>query len=293
VIGMYESARAALQGRWMARDPQVSTYTALGICLTALGHFESSEPMTLAGIKHAETLNHVVSLMLGLRRACVRGMMLRDTNGVLDLSDRLLALNAEHETFVGARESAIFHGWAQLHARHDPAHLERVQSAFDELEADKHWVLLPFFMTSIAEVVGDNGDQLAAMALLDRATALVQSTGEQWCESEIIRLRARFGADNPDVAEVLLRESLARARKQNAKLWELRAALTLAELWRSQGRRQAARELLEPVYRWFSEGFDTPDLVAARTLLAELQTATEPNRLTRREATPTQRAESA
>jgi len=293
VIGMYESTRDAFEGRWMARDPRVSTYTALGICLTALGHFDSSEPMTLAGIKQAETLNHVVSLMLGLRRACVRGMMLRDTNGVLDLSNRLLTLTAEHETFVGARETAIFRGWAQLNARHDPAHLERVQSAFDELEADKHWVLLPFFMTSIAEVVGHNGDQATAVALLDRATALVQLTGEQWGEPEIIRLQARFGARHPKEASTLLRASLNKAREQGARLWELRTARDLAELLAGEGQREAAYELLAPVCGWFTEGLNTPDLIKARTLLAHLGDGEISAPLTRRNPAPTQRAGSA
>jgi class 3 adenylate cyclase/tetratricopeptide (TPR) repeat protein/energy-coupling factor transporter ATP-binding protein EcfA2 len=293
VIGMYESRRDIFEHRSMARDPRVSTYTALGICLTALGHLDAGGAMTLEAIRHAEAQKQAVSVIVGLRRACVRGMMLRDTQGVRALSDRLLLLNSEHETFVGARESAIFHGWAQLHARRDPGHLEHVQTAFDELEADKHWVLLPFFMTSVAEVVGNNGDQAAAMALLDRATALVQSTGEQWCEPEIIRLKARFGADNAEEASILLRASLSKAREQGAKLWELRAARDLAELLDGEGQREAAYELLAPVYGWFTEGLNTPDLVKARSLLAHLGDGEISAPLTRRNPAPTQRAGSA
>src|SRR5262249_43643518 len=149
VIGMYESRREIFQDRRMARDPKVSTYTALGICLTALGHLDSGGAMMLEAVRHAETLNHVVSLVAALRRACVRGMMLRDTQAVLDVSDRLLVLNTEYETFVGARESAIFHGWAQLHAKRDPGHLERIGSALDQLEAHNHRVWLPFFMAAV------------------------------------------------------------------------------------------------------------------------------------------------
>jgi predicted ATPase len=270
VINMYESRQDGFEDRWMARDPKVSTYTALGICLTALGYPDSGGAVTLEGVRHAEGLNHVVSLILGLRRACVRGMMLRDTHGVLDLSDRLLVLNTEHETFLGVRESTIFHGWAQLRRKRDAALLKRVQTCLEQLDASKHWVLLPFFMTSIAELMGENKDHAGASALLDRATELVGLTGEKWCEPEIIRLKARFSVRDPDEAAALLQASLAKAREQNAKLWELRAATSLAELLRTQGKREAAREVLAPVYAWYTEGFNSFDLVAARALLADL-----------------------
>ena len=291
VIGMYEARQDAFQDRWMARDPKVSTYTALGICLAALGHSDSSGAMTLEGIKHAETLNHIVSLILGLRRACVRGMMVRDTQGVLNLSDRLLVLNTEHETFVGVRESAIFRGWAQLHGNHDAKLFKHVQNAIEQLHARKHWVLLPFFMTSVAEVMGDNGDRAAATALLDRAAGLVDRTGEQWCVPEILRLRARFSEKGAEEASALLRAGLAKSREQGARLWELRAARDLAKLLDDQGKRDAARELLTPVYEWFTEGLNRPDLVEARTLLEHLGVGRE--YLTRRDAAPTQRAGSA
>ncbi len=290
VIEMYDSRRDIFQERGMARDPKVSTYTALGICLTALGHLDSSAAMTLEGIRHAETLNHVVSLIAGLRRACVRGMMLHDTQGVLDLSDRLLVLNTEHETFVGVRESAIYHGWAELQGNRDADLLKGVQNAIEQLDERKHWVLLPFFMASIAEVAGDNGDRAAAAALLDRAAELVAQTGEQWCEAEISRLKARFSAKDADEATALLRASLTLAREQGARLWELRAARDLAALLDRQGEREAASELLAPVYGWFTEGLNTPDLIEARNLLAQLKGSTRAGYLTRRNGAPTQRA---
>jgi tetratricopeptide (TPR) repeat protein len=121
-----------------------------------------------------------------------------------------------------------------------------------------------------AEVMGDNGDQAAAARLLDHAAELVDRTGEQWCEPEIIRLKARFSVKDEEEASALLQASVAKAREQSAKLWELRAARDLAELLDGQGKREAARKLLGPVYGWFTEGLDSPDLVAARTLLAEM-----------------------
>ena len=125
-------------------------------------------------------------------------------------------------------------------------------------------------MASVAEIKGDHGDIEGAVALLDRAAKLVELTGEKWCEAEIMRLQARFSTQDSNDATKLLQASLAKAREQGAKFWELRTATSLADLWRNQDRHAAARETLAPIYAWFTEGLDTPDLVAARTLLSEI-----------------------
>jgi predicted ATPase len=107
---------------------------------------------------------------------------------------------------------------------------------------------------------------------LDDALQIAETTGERWLEAELYRrkgdllLRRR----QAESAEGLLCKSLSIAREQEAKLWELRAAVSLARLWSEQGRRVEARELLAPVYGWFTEGFGTPDLKDARALLDEL-----------------------
>jgi class 3 adenylate cyclase/predicted ATPase len=270
VIDTYNEMQLGPEDQRMARDPRVSTCTLLGICLTATGYPDSGTAASLEGVRHAETVNQVVSLILGLRRACVQGVMQRNTPCVFDLSRRLVAVNTEYETFLGTREGTIFHGWAQLQTHYNAILVRNVQTCLDQLEAAKHWVMLPFLMASLAEIKGDHGDIEGAVGLLDRAAKLVEFTGEQWCEAEIIRLQARFSARDPNDTTNLLEASLAKAREQGAKLWELRTATSLADLWRNQGRHGAAREMLAPIYAWFTEGFDTPDLVAARTFLGEI-----------------------
>ena len=110
------------------------------------------------------------------------------------------------------------------------------------------------------------------MTLLDDALRIVERTGERWFEAELCRhkgqLLLRQGHD--EAAEELFRKALSIAQKQEAKLWELRAAVSVARLQRDQGRTAEARDLLAPVYGWFTEGFDTPDLKEAKTLLNEL-----------------------
>jgi predicted ATPase len=110
------------------------------------------------------------------------------------------------------------------------------------------------------------------LALLDEALQIVGRTGERWCAAELNRQKGQMllRQGHAEIAEELYRKALGIAREQEAKLWELRAAASIARLRPDQGRRAEARDLLAPVYGWFTEGFDTPDLKQAKTLLDEL-----------------------
>jgi predicted ATPase len=112
-------------------------------------------------------------------------------------------------------------------------------------------------------------------SFFDDALARVTRTGERWFEAELHRGRGEVLLRLPECgaaeAEACFRKALAIAQDQEAKLWELRAATSLARLWRDQGKRTLSRDLLAPVYGWFTEGFDTADLKEAKTLLDELR----------------------
>jgi predicted ATPase len=103
---------------------------------------------------------------------------------------------------------------------------------------------------------------------------MVETTKERWCEAEVNRVAGEIAlmSPEPDEAKVqaYFERALAVAREQQAKSWELRAAMSMARLWRDQGKPQQARDLLVPVYGWFTEGFDTLDLKKAKNLLNEL-----------------------
>ena len=102
----------------------------------------------------------------------------------------------------------------------------------------------------------------------------METTKERWCEAEIHRTAGKIALLSPEPdaakAERHFERALAVARQQQAKSWELRASMSLARLWRDQGKVQQARELLAPVYGWFTEGFDTRDLKEANALLEEM-----------------------
>jgi predicted ATPase len=113
-----------------------------------------------------------------------------------------------------------------------------------------------------------------AWRCIGEAISTTEATKERWFEAETNRIAAEIALKMPGrdtaKAEKHFGRALAVARQQQAKSWELRAAMSLARLWRSQGKVQQARELLAPVYGWFTEGFDTRDLKEAKALLEQL-----------------------
>ena len=131
---------------------------------------------------------------------------------------------------------------------------------------------MPHYIALLARGCEIAGQIEEAVTQLDEALAIVERTGERWCMAELNRHKGQLllRQGHPEAAEQLYRKALGIAEEQEARLWELRAAASLAQLRRDQGRRAEARDLLAPVYGWFTEGFDTPDLKEAKALLDEL-----------------------
>jgi class 3 adenylate cyclase/predicted ATPase len=133
-------------------------------------------------------------------------------------------------------------------------------------------LVVPFFLTALAELYGRAEQPEEGLSRLDEAIQMVDTSQERWTEAEMHRLRGMLllSINKPAAAEDSYCHALAVAREQGAKFWELRAARDLARLWRTQGKRQQALDLLASVYGWFTEGFDTFDLKQSKALLEEL-----------------------
>ena len=132
-------------------------------------------------------------------------------------------------------------------------------------------------LSYLARAYAELGQFDDAWRCIGEAMTAVETTKERWCEAEVNRIAGEIALKSPEPdaakAEAYFERALAVARQQQAKSWELRAAMSLARLWRDQGKLQQARELLAPVYGWFTEGFDTRDLKEAKALLEELASA--------------------
>ena len=134
---------------------------------------------------------------------------------------------------------------------------------------------MPLYLPYLARAYAELGQFDDAWRCIGEAMTAIETTKETWCEAEIHRTAGEIALLSPEPdaakAEAYFERALAVAQKQQAKSWELRAAMSMARLWRDQGKRDAARDLLAPVYGWFTEGFDTLDLKEAKALLDELR----------------------
>jgi predicted ATPase len=130
----------------------------------------------------------------------------------------------------------------------------------------------PAYLTALADAYGMAGQPREGLDRLAEAAILIETTQERSIESEMHRVRGTLllSMDQRDAAEDSYRRALAVARRQRARFFELRAGMSLARLWRDQGKRNEAHDLLAPIYGWFTEGFDTPVLQDAKALLNQL-----------------------
>ena len=154
------------------------------------------------------------------------------------------------------------------------AGLAQMREGLQALTALRMTLSQPLCLMLLAEVLGTMGQAAEGLSLLAEALATFQSSGRRDLVAETYRLQGvlLLRQPTPDTvqATACLQQALAIARCQQAKSWELRAVLSLARLWQQQGKQSESRELLHPLYDWFTEGFDTADLQEARMFLASL-----------------------
>jgi predicted ATPase len=181
------------------------------------------------------------------------------------------SLCSEHAFPFWAAGGQIFGGWAAINQGEVDAGVDKLVCGLAAWRTTGARLWLPIFLALEAEGHLKAGRDQAALHSIEQALATSDETGERWAIAEILRVKANLllttGRGKAEEVEEALIESLEIARQQQAKSWELRSATSLARLWRDQGKPQQARELLAPVYGWFTEGFDTRDLKDAKALL--------------------------
>src|SRR5215467_4284166 len=152
--------------------------------------------------------------------------------------------------------------------------VQRITSGIATWSSTGSTVWMPVHLSYLATAYSELGQVDDAWRCIEEATSSIETTNERWCEAEVSRIAGEIALKSPRTdgakAEAYFERALAVARQQQAKSWELRATMSMARLWREQGKQEEARELLAPVYGWFTEGFDTLDLKQAKALLDEL-----------------------
>ena len=154
----------------------------------------------------------------------------------------------------------------------DAVHM--ITSALSAYHSTGATVFMPWYLSTLARAYAKLGQFDDAWRRIDEAITTTDTTKEMWSEAEVHSIAGEIALVAPErgaaKAQEYFERALEVARKQQAKSWELRAAMSLARLWRDQGKVREAHELLAPVYGWFTEGFDTRDLKEAKALLGTL-----------------------
>jgi DNA-binding winged helix-turn-helix (wHTH) protein/predicted ATPase len=251
--------------------PQLAAQAALGVVLFCLGFPDQALAESNKAIAEARRLPHPPTLAMSLGMDALLLSMTGDDLGLEQRVDGLVAVATDQGFPFYRATGAIFRGWVKAKNADVTEGLSLLRAGSNAYCATGATAWMPLYIALLAGACEIAGQIEEGAAQLDQALQVVQRTGERWFAAELHRQRGLLlRQGHPEAAEELYRKALGIAREQEAKLWELRAAASLARLWRDQGRRAAARDLLAPVYDWFTEGFGTPDLKEAKCLLNEL-----------------------
>jgi predicted ATPase len=187
------------------------------------------------------------------------------------LTNELVALADEKGALFWKAYGMMHQGCVLAMTGKAPNAVQMFTSGFNALRARGTTLYMPWYLSLLAVAYAELGRNDDAWRCLGEATTTMETGGERWFEAESHRTAGEIALMEPEPdaakAETYFERALAVARKQQAKSWELRAAMSMARLWRDQGKKQQAHDLLAPVYGWFTEGFNTLDLKTAKALL--------------------------
>jgi predicted ATPase len=238
------------------------------------GYPDSAKKTGEESIVYARQLDHPNSLAYAL---CYGGAtpaaFRREPAAVAETASELIELSEKEGFPLRLTVGTVFKGWSLAHVGCVEEGISMMRKALADLEGAGQNYARTLYVALLVDASIASGMAKKALPSLDKAFGLVENSGERWCEAELHRLGGRYltmASGNTEETETRYRSALRIARKQGAKSLELRAATSLSRLLYEQTKRQEARDLLAPVYEWFTEGFDTPDLKDARELLDDL-----------------------
>jgi DNA-binding winged helix-turn-helix (wHTH) protein/predicted ATPase len=256
------------------QDTQVTSLAYLALTLWLLGHPEQAWQRMHEAISRAEGLSHPFTLTFAQLTANRLHQFRRERQRAHVQAETAIALATEHGFAQRLALGTVMQGWSLAMQGPEDQGIAQMRQGMAAWEATGAALNRPYLLSLLAETCATTGQVAEGLCPLEEALAAVRRTGEGWWEAELHRLQGelllRGSEEHQGVAEGWFRQALEIARHQQARSLELRAAMSLARLWRSQNKRADALQLLAPIYGWFTEGFDTADLREAKALLDEL-----------------------
>ena len=239
-----------------------------------LGHVEQAVALADATLALIRRLDNPYTLARSLYWDAILRQFVGDWQAMRARAEQAIAIAAEHGFALVQAAGRIMLGWALLGQDHGAEGARQIRQGVEAYRAGGAAMQLPHFLIPLAEAARVLGRPEEALDVLTEAIALVEKTEERYLEAELHRLRGEMllahAPGDPRPAEQAFQKGLAVARAQGARSLELRVAMSLARLWQVESKTTKARDLLAPVYNWFTEGLDTPDLKDAKALLDDL-----------------------
>jgi tetratricopeptide (TPR) repeat protein len=240
--------------------------------LTCLGHIDQGVAVASRALSEVRRSGHVFSVAFISVFAAQTALWSGSLEDARQRAEEAVAVSTEHDFPLWLGYGLTLYGYSLTELGEPQAGLDALQKGLATYQPTGAVLLDPIAFTALAETHRKLRQPTEALNCLAEAEQAIERAEGSCIEAEHHRVRGHVLVEygDPRRAEESYNKALSVARRQSAKLFELRAAMSLARLWRDQSKVQQARELLAPVYGWFTEGFDTRDLKEAKALLDEL-----------------------
>ncbi|MCG9128243.1 AAA family ATPase [Candidatus Poribacteria bacterium] len=265
-------------------DPGMTLHAYASPLIWCLGYPEQAEAQLQASQRMGEERPHPFSQVISLHFGALLYQHRRDFEKVNSYATELISICREHDSTVWEPTGKIMKGWAmQMCAENsDEQAIHLIREGIEGWESNRSRVLRPVYLGMLSEAYGKDGKIDEGLQTLDKAFEAISESGEHTIEAELYRLQGELllqsihlnqctNSSTVAEAEDSYLKSLTIAQHQEAKSWELRTTNSLCKLMTTQNRHKEAYDLLKPIYEWFTEGYDTIDLVEAQILLQSLQ----------------------
>jgi len=274
-IALYNPVEHRQLATRFGQDHRVATLLMRSLARWMLGYPRAAAEDAERALEEARDFGHAATLMWALANGMYYALIADGsiTKAQAEL-DELAALAGEKSALTW-KASAMLNQGVLLLLRGQPSEaIEILTPGLAAYDATGATLWTPLDLSYLARAYAELGRTDDAWQGIGEATRTMETTKETWCEAEVHRIAGEIALKSPKPdstkAQAYFEHALAVARQQQAKSWELRAAMSMARLLRDQGKRQQAHDLLAPIYDWFTEGFGTRDLMEAKALLGEL-----------------------
>jgi predicted ATPase len=273
-LALYDPTEHRPLATRFGQDVRVAILSNRSLTLSLLGYPEAALADAEQAVKYARETSQAASLMFALYCAAHTYLLFAKYPEAKTLIDELVPLADEKGGAFWKAGGLAFQGSLLALTGQAADAVHTITSGITAYRSTGATMYVPWWLSSLARAYAELGRYDDARRSIGEAITAIETTKERRWEAEVHRIAGEIALMSPEPdaanAQGYFERALDVARQQQAKLWELRAAMSMARLWLSQGKRQQSRELLAPVYGWFTEGFDTLDLKEAKALLEEL-----------------------